>query len=69
MKLDEYMSLNALTDVALAAKVGVASTTVMRWRRGTVKPDWEVLPRIVEATGGAVTANDFMPPANEDGGK
>lgn len=65
MKLDQYMSENRLTDVALAAEVGVASTTVMRWRRQETRPDWDVLPRLIAATRGRVTANDFVPPPKQ----
>lgn len=64
MKLDQYLSQNQITDVAFAAKIGVASTTVMRWRRGLVRPDWSTIPKIGEATNGAVTANDFAAASN-----
>jgi len=68
MKLDQYMSENQLTDVALASRLGVASTTVMRWRKRETKPDWGVLPVLAAETGGAVTANDFLDaPAISDG--
>lgn len=60
MKLDQYMAENGITDVALAAKIGVASTTVLRWRRGDTYPDWRALPLLIEATGGAVMPNDFL---------
>ncbi len=59
MKLADYMRVNNVTDVALAAKLGVASTTVLRWRRGFTKPDWPVVPEIAKYTNGKVMANDF----------
>ena len=66
MKLDQYMSERGLTDVALAAQIGVASTTVMRWRRRETLPDWRMLPKIAAATEGAVTANDFAATLDAD---
>lgn len=69
MTLDQYMTTHGLTDVAFAAKVGVASTTVMRWRKSEVFPDWRTLPAIVSATGGDVTPNDFLPASPSLGSK
>jgi DNA-binding XRE family transcriptional regulator len=61
MKLEQYMKIRNLTDGAFAAQVGVTTTTVLRWRRGDTCPDWDIIPAIIAATDGVVTANDFVP--------
>jgi transcriptional regulator with XRE-family HTH domain len=60
MKLSDYLSLSHLTDSAFAKAVGVHHTTVGRWKRAETRPDWEQIDRIVDATAGAVTPNDFI---------
>jgi DNA-binding transcriptional regulator YdaS (Cro superfamily) len=67
MKLSDYMAREGLTDTALALKLGVASSTVLRWRSEKTKPDWRVLPAITAATDGQVTANDFIQSAPRAG--
>jgi len=61
MKIERYMSIHKLTDTALAARVGVFPTTVMRWRKNETRPEWDIIPAIIAATEGIVTANDFIP--------
>lgn len=70
MTLDEYLTSKNITDAAFAGIISRDPATVGRLRRGITKPDWETLPRIVEATEGAVTPNDFLPapaPSSEHG--
>ncbi|RMF02468.1 MAG: XRE family transcriptional regulator [Alphaproteobacteria bacterium] len=62
MNLAEYMRRNGINDEQLAARVGRARTTVMRWRRGVTRPDWAAVAALERATGGAVTASDFVEP-------
>lgn len=60
MRLAEYLDQNDLTNTAFARLVGVKPAAVSKWLRGT-RPDWPQLLRIRDATGGAVTPNDFLP--------
>lgn len=62
MTLNEYLKLHGLSDGDFADLVKRERTTVMRWRKGATRPDWEALEAIHEASGGAVTPNDFFPP-------
>lgn len=70
MKLADYLEQNNLTAAAFAEKIGVARSTVGLWlrpRRGTVwRPNWEHLKKIKDVTGGAVTADDFVDPPDEE---
>ncbi len=60
MKLSEYLLLSGLTDVAFAKRIGVSAGRVVgRYRRGEAIPRHASMGRIVVATAGAVTANDF----------
>jgi len=65
MKLADYMALEALTDTALAARLGVRPSTVLRWRKENTRPNWQTLRDIATATDGHVTAEDFVPGADE----
>lgn len=58
MKLDAYLRREKLTDAEFGQRVEASQHTVRKWRRGERKPR-EHVSRIVAATGGAVTANDF----------
>lgn len=58
MTLSEFLSERGLTDERFAQSVGVSRTTVLRWRNGLI-PERETMSRIVEATDGEVTPNDF----------
>lgn len=66
MKLIDYMKDKGLTDAAFGAKVGVDRATVSRWRRGVFRPDWDIIEKIEEATGGMVTAKDFVKPQSTE---
>ena len=59
MKLSDYLSRHGITDTEFAERIGCDRTTVLRWRNEKVLPEREQMRRIGEATGGAVTANDF----------
>lgn len=61
MKLSEYIKTHNITPADLARLLGAKSrSTAYRYLSGTrKKPSQEMMQRISEATGGAVTANDF----------
>jgi transcriptional regulator with XRE-family HTH domain len=61
MTFSDWMSLTGKTDAEVAKHLGVDRVSVTRYRLGSRIPDWDVMPRIVELTRGAVTPNDFMP--------
>lgn len=61
MTLDEYLTSKEITDADFAKRIERDPGTVSRLRRGLTKPDWQTLPRILDATNGEVTPNDFLP--------
>jgi transcriptional regulator with XRE-family HTH domain len=60
MRLADYLSREGISDTEFAAMIGVSRMSVGRYRSGERRPEWDVLARIVEATRGEVTANDFL---------
>lgn len=66
MKLADYLSEHAITDGDFADRIGVDRSSVSRLRRGITRPDWPTIERIIAATNGAVTANDFLPPQSNE---
>jgi DNA-binding transcriptional regulator YdaS (Cro superfamily) len=61
MKLATYMDRNGLDDEAMAAQIGgVSSHAVKKWRYGERVPRPDAMQRLAKATGGKVTADDFM---------
>lgn len=60
MTLSEYKVREGLNLSQLAARLGRPVSTVHGWLTGTRKPDWASLETIAVATGGAVSAADFM---------
>lgn len=69
MTLDQYMTDNAITGVALAATLEISEASLTRIRKGEQNITRDLIRRIVEATGGAVTAEDlvFHVPSHEAG--
>lgn len=62
MKLATYMADNGITARQMADLIGrVSESGVRKWMYDERVPRPEILARIHAATGGAVTANDFMP--------
>jgi len=59
MTLADFMKENRLTDADFAAKIAVDRSTVSRLRRTNQCPSRATMQAIAEATGGAVTADDF----------
>lgn len=55
-RVEQQISLQALADA-----VGVTKPTMSRIERGKQKPSLDLIDRLVSETGGAVTADDFLP--------
>ena len=62
MTLREYLEKHNLAQHEFAEHVGVRENTVHRWIAGTLRPGWRKMAKIVEVTGGKVTADSFLPP-------
>lgn len=63
MTLSEYLDkhkADGVSEATLAAAVGVDRSQINRLKRGVGRPSWDLLVRIKEATGDAVTPNDFL---------
>lgn len=61
MKLDDYLRKSGMTSAQFAEACGIASKqTIHNYRHGIRFPTPENLKRIREATGGAVTPDDFV---------
>lgn len=63
MTLDDYLKSADLTEEKFAEKLSVSQPAVHRYRKGRI-PTPDVMQKIVEATAGRVTPNDFfdLPP-------
>ena len=62
MKLADWLKQKNMTPPEFAKAIGVDRSNVTRWLKGELRPGWEdVLPKIIAATDGQVTANDFLP--------
>lgn len=61
MHLAEWFESHpGMTLAAFGQMVGARHSTVSRWRAGKLRPAWPQLLRIMAATGGQVTPNDFI---------
>lgn len=68
MTLAQYLEANNLNPSAFAAIIEVSSEAVSRYRDGERIPSRDIMQRIVETTGGAVTPNDFYGVHNNSDG-
>jgi len=68
MTLREFRAYKGLTLQQLADLLGKPFSTVVPWENGTRCPRWNDIPGITKATGGAVTAMDFVPKVEADAG-
>lgn len=57
-----------LTQEQVAARIGVAKSSISRWEKRERIPEPQYWPAIVEITGGEVTPNDFMPERSPSAG-
>lgn len=60
MRLGTWLEQRKITHDDFAAIIGTSRAAVSRYVSGERVPAKKVMPHIVQATGGAVTANDFM---------
>lgn len=59
MKLTDWRRAAGLTQARLAEQLGTSQPTIAKYEAGTIMPGRRTMPRIVDATAGAVTPNDF----------
>jgi ribosome-binding protein aMBF1 (putative translation factor) len=60
MTLADYLDTNKVSATDLAAKCAVSVSTITRAAKGEVTPSRDLMAKIFEETGGAVTPNDFF---------
>ena len=60
MHLRKYLADKDLTAAEFAERIGVQPLAVRRYLNGDRRPAWDVLKRIKDETGGAVSASDFL---------
>ena len=60
MILKDYLRAHSETPAAFAARLNLSVQAVYRYMAGERFPPPDILLRIREATGGAVTADDFL---------
>lgn len=65
MRLSAFLAMPGQSATDVAAKCGVAVSTITRAARGEKNPSLALIGRIRAATGGAVRAEDFLPPFDE----
>jgi len=63
MKLESWLKDSDTSARELASRVETTEATISRLKNGHALPSLELAGRIAIATGGAVTANDFLDPA------
>lgn len=60
MNLQAYREQHGLTRAAFARTLGVSWVTLWKWEEGRVRPSYDNLVRIHEATDGAVSLTDIV---------
>jgi len=60
MKLSHWLKKTGTSARELASRAGTTEATISRLRHGRAKPSLDLAQRLADATGGAVTANDFL---------
>ena len=60
MRLEQYLSERRIKRIDFAARIGVSPQTITGWCDGTFWPSKKNVERVMDATEGAVTPNDFM---------
>lgn len=61
MRLSDYFASAQVNERAFAALLGVSAKAVRHWVRGDRTPRPEQMQKIIIATKGAVSPNDFLP--------
>jgi predicted transcriptional regulator len=59
--LKKYRTSIGLSACEFAAMVGVSNVSIHRIESWKQTPSLSLIARIISATGGAITANDFLP--------
>lgn len=67
MKLGDWLAAHGLTHEDFASRIGRDRASVTRYVSGERTPRPATMRRIAEATGNAVTANDFVASGAPDG--
>lgn len=62
MHLADYMAEKGLTDEDVAQAIGRSRVSVSRYRRKLERPNWDVVDRFYEWSGGVISANDWPAP-------
>ena len=62
MKLSEWLDSQNLSDAEFGRQIGKTHSTVLRLKRGEIRPTLETVEAVREATNGAVQADDFLSP-------
>lgn len=65
--LAQFLNESGQTPEQFAVSIDVDPVTVRRYLNGTRRPSWIVMPRIVAATAGRVTADSFLLAAKRKG--
>ena len=60
MKLAAYLTNHQISEADFAARVGITRETVNKLKNGQLWLSSETAERILRATGGEVTPNDFL---------
>jgi transcriptional regulator with XRE-family HTH domain len=60
MRLQTYLENNGITHREFAEEIGTSQAAVTRYANGLRFPSRDILARIRTATGGRVSADDFM---------
>ncbi len=60
MKLGDYLQTEGITAAEFGRRIGASRSTVLRWVKGARSPDSTSMRRVIDATSGAVSANDFF---------
>jgi transcriptional regulator with XRE-family HTH domain len=66
MKLSDYLAMANKSAATFAAELGMSVSAVNFWRTGERTPRIAQMQKIYEATNGAVSPNDFLPPFRGD---
>lgn len=61
MKLKQWLDDRDMTATAFAKLADLDVSTVTRVINGERRPEWQTLDKILAATSGEVTPNDFVP--------
>ncbi|WP_084412480.1 helix-turn-helix domain-containing protein [Fulvimarina manganoxydans] len=67
MTLADFLRTNEMSPAAFAAELGVPASTITRIIRGERTPRLDTIQKIVAATSGAVTINDFVRASSTEG--